>query len=191
MNKQRPSNGAMLSMAAFTASCIGLLLFLWISFGGSLPLAPQGYRFSVEFDQAVELATQAQVEISGVPIGQVVSVALDHRTGLSRAVIQIDRQFAPRPADTRAILRQKTLLGETYVELPDGAEATRRRDASQGAGGADGAAGPDLRKLRSDDPARVSDLDAAGGDRPHQSRRAVQCRAGRPVSVCRSEEHTS
>jgi phospholipid/cholesterol/gamma-HCH transport system substrate-binding protein len=120
MNKQRPSNGAMLSMAAFTASCIGLLLFLWISFGGSLPLAPQGYRFSVEFDQAVELATQAQVEISGVPIGQVVSVALDHRTGLSRAVIQIDRQFAPRPADTRAILRQKTLLGETYVELSAG-----------------------------------------------------------------------
>src|ERR1019366_4758011 len=115
MNKQRPSNGAMLSMAAFTASCIGLLLFLWISFGGSLPLAPEGYRFSVEFDQAVELATQAQVEISGVPIGQVVSVALDHRTGLSRAVIQIDRQFAPRPADTRAILRQKTLLGVAYL----------------------------------------------------------------------------
>ncbi len=120
MNKQRPSNLAMLTMVAFTASCVGLLIFLWISFGGSLPFASQGYRFNVEFDQAVELAPEAQVDISGVPVGRVVSVGLDRRTGLSRAVIEINRQFAPRPADTRAILRAKTLLGETYVELSPG-----------------------------------------------------------------------
>lgn len=120
MNKQRPSNFAMFTMVAFTASCIGLLIFLWISFGGSLPLASEGYRFSVEFDQAVELAAQAQVQISGVPVGRVASVGLDHRTGRSRAVLEIDKQFAPRPADTRAILRAKTLLGETYVELSAG-----------------------------------------------------------------------
>jgi phospholipid/cholesterol/gamma-HCH transport system substrate-binding protein len=120
MNKQRPSTFAIFTMVAFTASCIGLLIFLWISFGGSLPFASQGYRFSVEFDQAVELAANAQVQISGVPVGAVVSVGLDHRTGLSRAVLQIDREYAPRPADTRAILRAKTLLGETYVELSPG-----------------------------------------------------------------------
>lgn len=125
MNKQRPSNFAMLTMVAFTASCVGLLIFLWISFGGSLPLASQGYRFSVEFDQAVELASQAQVQISGVPVGRVVSLGLDHRTGLSRAVIEINRQYAPRPADTRAILRSKTLLGETYVELSPGTPGGR------------------------------------------------------------------
>ncbi len=125
MNKQRPSNFAMLTMVAFTASCIGLLIFLWISFGGSLPLASQGYRFSVEFDQAVELASQASVQISGVPVGHVVSVTLDHKTGLSHAVVEIDKQYAPRPADTRAILRQKTLLGETYVELSPGTPGTR------------------------------------------------------------------
>jgi phospholipid/cholesterol/gamma-HCH transport system substrate-binding protein len=120
MNKQRPSVLAILTMVAFTASCVGLLIFLWVSFGGSLPLSPQGYRFNVEFDQAQELASQAQVDISGVKVGHVVSVGLDRRTGLSRAVIQIDRQFAPRPADTRAILRQKTLLGETFVQLSTG-----------------------------------------------------------------------
>ncbi|HEY2440434.1 MAG TPA: MlaD family protein [Solirubrobacteraceae bacterium] len=120
MNKQRPSNFAIFTMFAFTASCVGLLIFLWLSFGGSLPLAPQGYRVSVEFDQGVELGSQAQVQISGVPVGRVVSVSLDHRTGLSRAVLEIDRQFVPRPADTHAILRAKTLLGETYVELSPG-----------------------------------------------------------------------
>jgi phospholipid/cholesterol/gamma-HCH transport system substrate-binding protein len=120
MSKKRPSTTAILTMVAFTASCIGLLLFLWLSFGGSIPLAPEGYRFTVEFPDAVELATQAQADISGVTVGHVVSVGLDHKTGLSRAVIEIDKQFAPRPADTRAILRAKTLLGETYVELSAG-----------------------------------------------------------------------
>ena len=123
MNKQRPSNLAIFTMFAFTASCVGLLIFLWLSFGGTLPLAPQGYRVSVEFDQGVELASQAQVQISGVPVGRVVSVGLDHRTGLSRAVMEIDKQYAPRPVDTHAILRAKTLLGETYVELSPGTPA--------------------------------------------------------------------
>ena len=125
MTKQRPSILQIAAMVGFTASCIGLLIFLWISFGGSLPLASQGYRFSVEFDQAVELAPQAQVQISGVPVGRVISVSLDRRTGLDRAVVEIDHRYAPRPADTRAILRAKTLLGETYVELSAGTPGGR------------------------------------------------------------------
>jgi virulence factor Mce-like protein len=120
MNKQRPSSLAMITMVAFTASCVGLLIFLWISFGGSLPFSAQGYRFSVQFNQATELAPDAAVEIAGVKVGHVVSVSLDRRTGLDRAVLEIDRQYVPRPADTRAILRQKTLLGETYVQLSAG-----------------------------------------------------------------------
>jgi virulence factor Mce-like protein len=120
MNTQAPSAGRILTMIAFAASCIGLLLYLWISFGGSTSLSPRGYELSAEFDQAVTLGSQADVRISGVNVGKVVSVKLDRRTGLTRAVLEIDPQFAPRPADTRAILRQKTLLGETYVELSPG-----------------------------------------------------------------------
>ncbi len=123
MNKQAPSPARLLTMVAFAASCIGLLMFLWISFGGSVPLVPEGYRFNVEFPQAVQLGAQADVRIAGVSVGSVVSVGLDRRTGLNHAVIQIEHRFAPRPADTRAILRQKSLLGETYVELSMG---TRR-----------------------------------------------------------------
>jgi phospholipid/cholesterol/gamma-HCH transport system substrate-binding protein len=120
MNTTAPSKLRIFTMVAFAASCVALLLFLWLSFGGSVPLAPQGYRVSVEFDQAVQLGTQADVEIAGVTIGKVVSVGLDHKTGLTRAVIQIDPEYAPRPADTRATLREKTLLGETYVALSFG-----------------------------------------------------------------------
>jgi phospholipid/cholesterol/gamma-HCH transport system substrate-binding protein len=122
VNKQAPSTGRILSMVAFAASCIGLLLFLWISFGGTIPFAAEGYRFSVEFNQAIELSPQSDVRISGVSVGKVSSVNLDTKTGLSRAVIQIDSQYAPRPVNTRAILRAKSLLGETYVELSPGSE---------------------------------------------------------------------
>lgn len=124
MSKQAPTRGRILTMVAFAASCIGLLLFLWMSFGGSVPLAPEGYRFKVEFNDAVALAPQSDVRISGVSVGKVVSVSLDHRTGLTKAVVQIDNQFAPRPADTRAILREKSLLGETYVELSPGSRSS-------------------------------------------------------------------
>jgi phospholipid/cholesterol/gamma-HCH transport system substrate-binding protein len=126
MTKQAPSPLRIVTMIAFAASCIGLLLFLWISFGGSTPLAARGYEVNVEFDQAVELGSQADVRISGVDVGKVLSVSLNRRTGLTRAVMEIDPQFAPRPADTRAILRQKTLLGETYVELSPGTPTGRK-----------------------------------------------------------------
>jgi ABC-type transporter Mla subunit MlaD len=45
-------------------------------------------------------------------------------TGLTDAVLEIDARYAPIPKDTRAILRQKTLLGETYVELSPGNRST-------------------------------------------------------------------
>lgn len=120
MNKQAPSPARIFTMLAFAGSCIGLLIFLWISFGGATPFAPQGYRLNAEFNRAIALGPQSDVRISGVSVGKVISVGPDLRTGLTRATIQIDSRYTPRPADTRAILRAKTLLGETYVELTPG-----------------------------------------------------------------------
>jgi phospholipid/cholesterol/gamma-HCH transport system substrate-binding protein len=124
MNKQAPSVGRVLTMIAFAGSCIGLLIFLWISFGGATPFAGQGYLLNAEFNHATEMGTQADVRISGVSIGKVISVGLDRKTGLTRAVMRISSQFVPRPTDTRAILRAKTLLGETYIELTPGTRSS-------------------------------------------------------------------
>jgi phospholipid/cholesterol/gamma-HCH transport system substrate-binding protein len=107
-------------MVAFTLSCFGILVFLWLAFGGPIPLRPEGYRVHVQFDDAAQLAQEAEVRISGVRVGKVKKEDLDEDTGLTDAVIEIDRRYAPLSRDTRAILRQKTLLGETYVELTPG-----------------------------------------------------------------------
>ena len=120
MIKQAPSVGRILTMVAFTLSCFGIVLFLWLSFGGSIPLRPEGYRVKVAFPEATQLAQSAEVRISGVKVGRVISVEPNEQTGLTDTEIEIDSRYAPIPADTRAILRQKTLLGETYVEISPG-----------------------------------------------------------------------
>jgi len=119
MQKQAPTVGRLLVMVGFALSCFGLLLFLWLAFGGPTPLEPKGYRFTTSFGEATQLAKEADVRISGVSVGKVKSIATQP-DGRSKAVIQLDQQYAPIPKNTRAILRQKTLLGETYVELTPG-----------------------------------------------------------------------
>jgi phospholipid/cholesterol/gamma-HCH transport system substrate-binding protein len=120
MNKAAPSFGRIAAMVVFALSCFGLLLFLWLAFGGPIPLKPQGYRFQTSFAEATQLANEADVRISGVPVGRVKSIEPDTETGRSIVVIELQSRYAPMPSDARAILRQKTLLGETYVELTPG-----------------------------------------------------------------------
>jgi phospholipid/cholesterol/gamma-HCH transport system substrate-binding protein len=116
MQKRAPTLGNMLVIILFALSCFGLLLFLWESFGGPLPLKPKGYRFTVDFPQSLALAEQSDVRISGVNIGHV--VALSHaKDGRTHATIEVAGRYAPVRSDLHAILRQKTLLGETYVQL--------------------------------------------------------------------------
>ncbi len=120
METGTPSIAKVLTMVLFALSCVGLLLFLWLSFGGTIPFNPQGYRFEVAFPDAGQLATQADVRIAGVNVGKVVSKSLDPKGNRTIATLQLSNQFAPIHKDARAILRQKTILGETYVQLSPG-----------------------------------------------------------------------
>src|SRR3954447_9113651 len=125
MDKQAPSLGKILAMVIFALTCFGLLLFLWLAFGGPVPLKPKGYRFHTSFAEVGQLANQSDVRISGVPVGKVEAIEPDKQTGRADVTIQLDSDYAPLPADAKAILRQKTLLGETYVELTPGHASAR------------------------------------------------------------------
>jgi virulence factor Mce-like protein len=116
--KRAPSPGQLIAMIVFALSCFSLILFLWVSFGGPVPLKPQGYRVNVSFDEAVQLASEADVRISGVNVGKVKSI--NPKQGRTDATLEIRSRYAPLPRNVKAILRSKTLLGETYVELTPG-----------------------------------------------------------------------
>jgi phospholipid/cholesterol/gamma-HCH transport system substrate-binding protein len=140
MQKQAPSIGRILIAVGFTLSCFGLILFLWIAFGGPIPLKPESYRISAYFPEATTLAQESDVRIGGVSVGKVKSLELappDQRVDgndTTEAVLEIRPEFAPISEDAKAILRQKTLLGETYVELTPGTdEGSRGAPVSLGA----------------------------------------------------------
>jgi len=122
MQKQALSPGRILVTVLFALSCFSLLLFLWLSFGGSIPFKPKGFRFQVSFPQATQLALQADVRVAGVSVGKVVDKSLDSAGNRTLATVELGSQYVPIHRDARAILRQKTLLGETYVELTTGSK---------------------------------------------------------------------
>jgi virulence factor Mce-like protein len=125
MNTEAPTLGRLLVISAFALTCFGLLLYLWLAFGGPIPLKPQGYRVQVAFTDAATLADQADVRTAGVRIGKVVKKQLAPGGNKLLATIELDSKYAPMKADARAILRQKTLLGETYVEVTTGSPGAR------------------------------------------------------------------
>jgi len=120
LGNKASSLGQIMTMALFALSVFAITLFLWLSFGGQIPLKPQQYRFKVPLTEGAQLVSEADVRISGVNVGRVKKETLDPSGARSIAELEIEEQYAPIPADTRAILRDKTLLGEAYIELSPG-----------------------------------------------------------------------
>ena len=125
MQKQAPSIARILVAVGFALSCFGLLLFLWVSFGGPTPFKAKSYEFKADFPEAVTLAKESDVRIGGVSVGKVKKLALPDEGNATEVTIQMDPQFAPIPSDTRALLRQKTLLGESFIELTGGSSGAK------------------------------------------------------------------
>ncbi len=120
MSKRAPSTAQLLVIAGFALSCFGILLFLWVTFGGPTPFRAKPYEIKVPFNEATQLAEQSDVRISGVNVGKVRSIELAPNGRQALATVEIDNKYGPLPKSTRAILRTKTLLGETYIELTPG-----------------------------------------------------------------------
>src|SRR3954466_5300914 len=144
----------------FTLSCFALLLFLWVTFGGPIPFKPESYRITADFPEAITLSKEADVRIGGVSVGKVKQIGLAPESechsnaslcNTTQATIEIDPQYAPISSDAKAILRQKTLLGETYIELTTGSQVQPGADTG-------------------DTTAQASSIDVgqvSGGDAPH------------------------
>ena len=120
MIKQAPSPARVAAMVGFTFSCFVIILFLWIQFGGSTPLKPEGYRVKVAFPEAIGLNKDVDVRAAGITIGTVRKVEVDHESNRALATLVLEPRYAPLSSDARAIMRRKTLLGETFVEITTG-----------------------------------------------------------------------
>ena len=75
----RTSRVPILVALGFALSCFALALFLWVAFGGPVPLKPESYRFTVPLDEASQLAQESDVRISGVSVGKVKDIELERQ----------------------------------------------------------------------------------------------------------------
>ena len=135
METRPPTLTRILVAAGFALSCFALALFLWIAFGGPIPLKPEGYRFEVPFDEATQLAQESDVRISGVSVGKVKAIELGDE-GDAEATIELaaalraDPRRHPRdpaPEDApRARPTSSSRPGSNEAEpLPEGGDLPR------------------------------------------------------------------
>jgi phospholipid/cholesterol/gamma-HCH transport system substrate-binding protein len=119
VNPQRITWNRVAIVALFSISCFLLLLLLWTSSGGPVPLSPKRYQAHVLLPQAKGLGPHSDVRVSGVTVGHVIRVEEAHplRLGRSDVLIELEREYVPLRTDGRAMLRGKAILGEAYVAL--------------------------------------------------------------------------
>lgn len=96
--------------------------FLAAQMGGEFVLG--GYRVKAIFKTGAELVAGDDVTMSGLRVGKV--EALAPMAGAAEVTLLLHSNFAPVFADARAVIRQKNLLGEAYVELNRGTESQPR-----------------------------------------------------------------
>jgi virulence factor Mce-like protein len=118
MVTQAPRRSALAAAIAFALSCVGLMIFVWTQFGGTIPFSAQGYRLNIRFTNAANLVPGDDVRISGIDVGKVVAVKDSGQYAL--ATLELQQRYAPVSSDAHAILRLKTLLGEVFVALSPG-----------------------------------------------------------------------
>ena len=187
--KDAPSFGKIAAMVLFALSCFGLLLFLWLAFGGPVPLKPKGYRFHTSFFEANQLALEADVRISGVPVGKVKKITPDKSHGplgrrdpaaLALRAAAVGRARDPAPEDAAG----RDLRGaDAGPQL--GRADPRGRRAGRLAGLRHRRARRDPARVRPRDACGLPGLDADAGDRDLQPRARPQRRARQPRAVRR------
>ena len=117
MQKNAPSLPRILAMVIFALATIGVLMFLWISFGGAIPLAPKRYQLKIDFPEATTLAQEADVRIAGVTVGKVREKKLDKRGAATTVTLDIDPKYAPIPRDTPAAAAISSTHTSSYGRL--------------------------------------------------------------------------
>ncbi len=79
-----------------------------------------GYTVEVTLDSAVGISEKTAVQIAGIRVGQVDRVALADDGRHARVLLRIQNRNVQLPEHTKAMVRVKGFLGDTYIELLPG-----------------------------------------------------------------------
>ena len=98
-----------------------LVLAFWVS-GLTTMGHSNYYTVTADFDNIGGLKVRAPVSMSGVKIGQVMSIALDPKTFRAHVVMDIQNSVHDIPMDSSASILTQGLLGSNYISIAPGLE---------------------------------------------------------------------
>jgi phospholipid/cholesterol/gamma-HCH transport system substrate-binding protein len=111
------------------AACLVLLTGALVIFafyfnvaGGTLPFSTHSYTVKALVADPQDLLKHADVDSAGVKVGTVADIGNDYTPAGTYAVVtmHLNNEIAPLYRDATVIVRQKTLVGENYIEVDKG-----------------------------------------------------------------------
>ena len=93
--------------------------FLLIVYKSSNTPSVSGYQMAAEFNKIGGLKVGNDVRVSGVPVGNVVNVALDRDTFKAQVVFDVAAEWL-FPTDSVAVIASEGLLGGNFLEIIPG-----------------------------------------------------------------------
>src|SRR5947209_194882 len=136
MSGRRPSRSITASpilIGAVTILVVVVAVFLAYNANNGLPFAPT-YTLHVRLSDAANLVKGNDVRIAGTRVGVVskITPVSDSATGAVSAdlTVKLQKSVAPLGADTSALVRARSALGEKYLELTPGTSARKLADGA-------------------------------------------------------------
>jgi phospholipid/cholesterol/gamma-HCH transport system substrate-binding protein len=115
----------------FVAIGIGCILFLALKVGNLVTFgSTEGYRLEARFDNIGGLKVRAPAKAAGVVVGRVERIRFDPKTYQAVVTLKIDHAY-PFTTDTIASILTSGLLGEVYIGLEAGGDATMLPDGAR------------------------------------------------------------
>lgn len=98
---------------------MALLAYFYSVAGGKLPTSEDPYEVQAVMTDSQQTLKHADVRSAGVTVGEVGKIE-NTENGKVRLTLEIQRKYAPIYRDAKVLVRQKTLVGENYIDLDPG-----------------------------------------------------------------------
>ena len=109
------------TVGAFVVAMAVIFGALWVNFGGAMPGVTGGYSVTASLADTQNLVYDSEVRIAGVPVGKI--RGLERTPGSVDVKMELRGDAVPLHEGANVVLRAKTIIEETYLEVTDGTGA--------------------------------------------------------------------
>ena len=106
------------TVAIFVVTMAVTFGVLWVSFGGAMPGITGGYSVTASLADTQNLVYDSEVRMAGVPVGKI--RGLQRTDDAVEVKMELRGDAVPLHEGAKVVLRAKTLIEETYLEVTDG-----------------------------------------------------------------------